>query len=225
MSPDGPHRRVEFREYALRPVTLLGRGGDAADSARDFLERNAVSVRWVDLDRDPLAAMLCDEDLDAASLPLAVFADGSRLEAPASYIEPTAGLDFETLDRARDSRYWQADLAGGVGLPTHPKHDLYDVMVVGAGPAGLTAAVYAASEGLRTLVVEMHVPGGQAGTSSRIENYPGFPDGISGGELAAGTYRQARRLERLAIAGRLPREPGEDRLPRVRVRTTVRERG
>ena len=70
MSPDDPHRRVEFHESALRPVTLLGRGGDAADSARDFLERNAVSVRWFDLDRDPLAAMLCDEELDAASIPL-----------------------------------------------------------------------------------------------------------------------------------------------------------
>ena len=66
-------------------------------------------------------------------------------------------------------------------------------MIVGAGPAGLTAAVYAASEGLRTLVCELHAPGGQAGTSSRIENYPGFPDGIGGAELAAGTYRQARR--------------------------------
>ena len=67
-------------------------------------------------------------------------------------------------------------------------------MIVGAGPAGLTAAVYAASEGLRTLVCERHAPGGQAGTSSRIENYPGFPDGIGGAELAAGTYQQARRL-------------------------------
>ena len=67
-------------------------------------------------------------------------------------------------------------------------------MIVGAGPAGLTAAVYAASEGLRTLVCERHAPGGQAGTSSRIENYPGFPDGIRGAELAAGAYRQAHRL-------------------------------
>jgi hypothetical protein len=108
MGPDDPHGRVAFFESALRPVTLLGRGGDAADSARDFLERNAVSVRWVDLDRDPLAPILRTEELDAASLPLAIFADGSRLEAPASYIERTAGLDFETLDRARDSRYWQA---------------------------------------------------------------------------------------------------------------------
>jgi thioredoxin reductase (NADPH) len=175
-------------------VTLIGRGGDAADSARDFLERNGVALRWIDLDHDPLGAMLPDEELRAASLPLAIFADGTRLEAPRTYIERTAGLDFSTLQQARESRYWHAELARRAGLPTHPKHDLYDVLVVGAGPAGLTAAVYAASEGLRTLIVEIHVPGGQAGTSSRIENYPGFPDGISGGELAARTYRQARRL-------------------------------
>jgi len=75
-----------------------------------------------------------------------------------------------------------------------PSDDLYDVVIVGAGPAGLTAAVYASSEGLRTLVCERHAPGGQAGTSSRIENYPGFPEGVGGAELAAGTYRQARRL-------------------------------
>jgi thioredoxin reductase (NADPH) len=85
-------------------------------------------------------------------------------------------------------------LAARVGLPTTPSHELYDVVIVGAGPAGLTAAVYAASEGLRTLVCERHVPGGQAGTSSRIENDPGFPDGIGGAELAAGTYQQARRI-------------------------------
>jgi thioredoxin reductase (NADPH) len=225
MGPDDPHGRVAFFESALRPVTLLGRGGEAADSARDFLERNAVSVRWVDLDRDPLAPILRTEELDAASLPLAIFADGSRLEAPASYIERTAGLDFETLDRARDSRYWQANLASGAGLPTHPEHDLYDVLIVGAGPAGLTAAVYAASEGLRTLVVEMHVPGGQAGTSSRIENYPGFPEGISGGELAARTYRQARRLgaEFLIGAGALSAVPNADGATDVELasRTTV----
>jgi NADPH-dependent 2,4-dienoyl-CoA reductase/sulfur reductase-like enzyme len=91
-------------------------------------------------------------------------------------------------------RFQDAKLAAGAGLPVHLQHDLYDLLIVGAGPAGLTAAVYASSEGLRTLIVEMHVPGGQARTSSRIENYPGFPDGISGGELADRIYRQARRL-------------------------------
>jgi thioredoxin reductase (NADPH) len=197
---------------ATRPLTLIGRPGDAADSARDFLTRNGVALRWIDLDRDPLAAMLPREELDGASLPLALFADGSRLEAPPTYIERTAGLDFSTLERARASRSWHADLARGAGLPTQPRHDLYDLLIVGAGPAGLTAAVYGASEGLRTLIVEMHVPGGQAGTSSQIENYPGFPDGIGGGELAQRTYRQARRLgaEFLIGAGALAAETGPD---------------
>jgi thioredoxin reductase (NADPH) len=210
------------------PLTLIGRPGDAADSARDFLTRNGVELRWIDLDRDPLGALLPREELDAASLPLAIFADGSRLEAPPTYIERTAGLDFSTLERARPSRNWHADLARGAGLPTQPRHDLYDVLIVGAGPAGLTAAVYAASEGLRTLIVEMHVPGGQAATSSRIENYPGFPDGISGGELAARTYGQARRLgaEFLIGAGALSAAAAADGVLEVELasRTSVRTR-
>jgi thioredoxin reductase (NADPH) len=209
-------------------VTLLGRPGDAADSARDFLARNGVALRWIDLDRDPLGALLPHEDLEAASLPLAIFADGSRLEAPRTYIERTAGLDFQTLERARASRAWHADLARGAGLPTVPQADLYDLLIVGAGPAGLTAAVYAASEGLRTLIVEMHVPGGQAATSSRIENYPGFPDGIGGGELAARTYRQARRLgaEFLIGAGALAAAGGAEGTVEVELasRTVVRAR-
>ena len=209
-------------------VTLLGRPGDAADSARDFLARNGVALRWIDLDRDPLAAMLPHEEIDSVSLPLAIFADGSRLEAPPTYIERTAGLDFSTLERARASRTWHADLARGAGLPTHPRHELYDLLIVGAGPAGLTAAVYAASEGLRTLVIEMHVPGGQAGTSSRIENYPGFPNGIGGGELSARTYRQAQRLgaEFLIGAGALAAAAGADRVIEVELasRTAARAR-
>jgi len=78
--------------------------------------------------------------------------------------------------------------------PTRPGREEYDRFILGAGPAGLTAAVSAASEGQRTLIAEVHAPGGQAGTSSRIENYPGFPDGVSGAELAEGAYRQAQRL-------------------------------
>ena len=85
-------------------------------------------------------------------------------------------------------------LASRVGLPTRPQHELYDVVILGAGPAGLTAALYASSEGLRTLAVEAVAAGGQAGTSARIENYPGFPQGISGAELAESTHMQAVRL-------------------------------
>jgi thioredoxin reductase (NADPH) len=213
---------------ALRPLTLIGRGGDATDSARDFLARNGVDLRWIDLERDPLAAMLPDGELESASLPLAIFADGTRLEAPPNYIERTAGLDSATLERARASRIWHAKLADGAGLPIYPTHDLYDVLIVGAGPAGLTAAVYASSEGLRTLIIEMHVPGGQAGTSSRIENYPGFPDGISGGELADRTYRQARRLgaEFLIGAGALSALTAADGMIEVELasETSVRAR-
>ena len=86
------------------------------------------------------------------------------------------------------------DVAELLGLATEPAESEYDVVVVGAGPAGLAAAVYGASEGLRTIVVEQEAPGGQAGTSSRIENYLGFPAGVSGDELASRALQQARRL-------------------------------
>jgi thioredoxin reductase (NADPH) len=86
-------------------------------------------------------------------------------------------------------------------LPTRPEHDAYDVVVVGAGPAGLTAAVYASSEGLRTVVLERVAPGGQAGTSARIENYPGFPEGISGAELTRGAHQQALRFGAEILVG------------------------
>jgi thioredoxin reductase (NADPH) len=175
-------------------VTLFGRRGQAAaETAREFLGRNQIPLRWVDLDVDPLAAFLSDRELEGARQPMALFADGSRLEAPENYVEPgrpDAGRSSEDLT----SVLWRAELATRAGLPTQPGLDDYDLVVLGAGPAGLTAAVYAASEGQRTLIVEFHAPGGQAGTSSRIENYPGFPDGVSGAELADGAYRQAQRL-------------------------------
>src|SRR5215469_18519388 len=99
------------------------------------------------------------------------------------------------------STRWRSELARRAGLHTQPERELYDVVIVGAGPAGLTAAVYAASEGLRTVVVERVAPGGQAGTSARIENYPGFPQGISGAELAAGTHEQALRFGAEILVG------------------------
>ena len=94
---------------------------------------------------------------------------------------------------AETARFKQ-QLAERVGLPTRPSNATYDVVVVGAGPAGLTTALYCASEGLSTIVIEAIAPGGQAGTSARIENYPGFPQGISGAELAASIHAQASRL-------------------------------
>jgi thioredoxin reductase (NADPH) len=176
--------------------TIVGRRSTpGADAARDLLTRNEVPHRWVDLDRDPLVPFLDTETLSTGRLPLALFPDGTRLEGPKDDTEPVSGqAEGVSRERYLASAHWRAELAASAGLPTIPTHELYDVVIVGAGPAGLTAAVYAASEGLRTLVCERHAPGGQAGTSSRIENYPGFPDGIGGAELAAGAYQQARRL-------------------------------
>jgi thioredoxin reductase (NADPH) len=149
---------------------------------RTFLARNGLAFDWVDLDADPLARFLIgaaeeasdehDDRLAGLRLPVLLLPDGRRLEAPSR------------LEAAR-----------ALGLPTRPTQPEYDLAIVGGGPAGLTAAVYAASEGLRTVVLEREAPGGQAGSSARIENYPGFPEGISGLELTARTYDQARRFE------------------------------
>jgi thioredoxin reductase (NADPH) len=207
------------------PTTLFGRLGEpAADAARAFLQRNAVPLRWIDVDRDPIAGLLSAGELASVRLPLAVFPDGTRLEGPEQWVGRSApspatterggpvSVDPSVRAHYRASRRWQAALAAGAGLPTMPEHDAYDVIINGAGPAGLTAAVYAASEGLRTLVTEWDAPGGQAGTSSRIENYPGFPDGISGAELAAGAYEQARRFgaDVLIGAGTMSATPADD---------------
>src|SRR5262245_50719361 len=153
-------------------VYLIGRRGSPhVWDYRDFLERNSVSFRWVDVDRNPLVQFLgTSAALQQRSLPVFLFPDGSLLES-----QP--GSDGE-LAVART----RAELAARVGLHARPREELYDVVVIGAGPAGLTAAVSTASEGLQTLVVERHAPGGQAATSARIENYPGFPQGVSGNE-------------------------------------------
>ncbi|MBG0828707.1 FAD-dependent oxidoreductase [Planomonospora sp. ID67723] len=142
---------------------------------RDFLARNQVPYRWL-LAEDPegaqlLAAAGTDGGADPAALPLVVTAEGAVLTAPAT-----------------------AELASAVGLSTAPATDFYDLIVIGGGPGGLGAAVYGASEGLRTVLVEKHASGGQAGQSSRIENYLGFPDGVSGSQLADRARRQALKF-------------------------------
>jgi thioredoxin reductase (NADPH) len=157
---------------------------------RDFLERNRVPFRWIDIDRNPLVRHLgAAEALRKRQLPFFLFPDGSHFEAHSG---PTPE---QALTQTR------AELAVRVGLHASPDDELYDVAIIGAGPAGLTAAVNTASEGLHTVVVERHAPGGQAATSARIENYPGFPQGISGSELAQSAHDQAIRLGAEIVVG------------------------
>src|SRR5204863_7596029 len=139
---------------------------------RDFLARNRVPARWLDVERDGEARELLNvAGVDADRLPVALLEDGTVLERPTV---------FELADR--------------LGVTGNPTQDHYDLVIVGGGPAGLAAAVYGASEGLRTVLVERAAPGGQAGQSSRIENYLGFPGGLSGSDLARRATDQARRL-------------------------------
>ncbi len=141
-------------------------------TVREFLARNRVTFQWSTPEANPeVLQLLRDRGLDEGKLPVILFPDGSSLVQP----EIT-------------------ELAAKIGLRTTSELESYDVVVIGAGPAGLAAGVYGASEGLRTLVVEAEAPGGQAGSSSRIENYLGFPEGLSGEELGKRSYLQARRL-------------------------------
>ena len=139
---------------------------------RDFLSRNHVPYRWIDVAAGPEGLkLLAERQLDPEKLPVVLFGDGSVLVDP----------ELEAL-------------AGKVGLRIQATQDFYDMIVVGAGPAGLAAAVYGASEGLKTLVIEPEAPGGQAGSSSRIENYLGFPSGVTGAELGRRAHAQASRF-------------------------------
>jgi thioredoxin reductase (NADPH) len=156
-------------------VRLIGHRWSArSHEIKDLLARNHVPFMWLDVDSSPdahelLAASRISPGVN--NLPVVVTSDGAVLEAP-------------------DNRA----LAAHIGLQTRAELPFYDLIVVGAGPAGLAAAVYGASEGLRTVLVERQAPGGQAGQSSRIENYLGFPTGISGSELARRAATQARRF-------------------------------
>nr|WP_028984776.1 FAD-dependent oxidoreductase [Sporichthya polymorpha] len=150
-------------------VKVVGhRWSQPSFTARDFLARNAVPYRWYSADSPEGERILAAAGQDGATLPVVVTPDGRALVEPA-----------------------MADLASAVGLATAPVDEFYDLVVIGGGPAGLGAAVYGASEGLRTLLVEKRATGGQAGQSSRIENYLGFPDGVSGAQLADRARRQA----------------------------------
>ena len=180
---------------APAPSVIARRSSPGAAELRQFLTLNGLVHRWIDPDSDPLVPLFGGAaTLEGKRLPLVVFADGSELEAPQQYRDFHAGMNVVGARPYLETACWRAELAERLGLPTRPAREEYDVLIVGAGPAGLTAAVYAASEGLTTLVLERTAPGGQAGTSARIENYPGFPQGISGADLAAAIHEQALRF-------------------------------
>jgi thioredoxin reductase (NADPH) len=154
-------------------IRVIGLRWSPTDHAvRDFLSRNRIEYKWLDPETTPDAiALLQEKGLDDSKLPVVLFGDGTAM------VQPTT-----------------IELGARIGLQMHAREEFYDVIVIGAGPAGLGAGVYGASEGLRTLIVEPDAIGGQAGSSSRIENYLGFPHGLSGDELAKRAFLQANRL-------------------------------
>ena len=158
---------------AFQGIRVLGtRWSPRSYELRDFLARNRVPYQWIDVEfsaNDPETKRLVEAlGPEAANLPVVLFPDGTKL--------------LESLP---------ADVAQKVGLRTRAQTDFYDLAIVGGGPAGLAAAVYGASEGLHTVMIEREAPGGQAGMSSRIENYLGFPAGLSGNDLARRAVVQA----------------------------------
>ncbi len=161
---------------AFQGIRVLGtRWSPRSYELRDFLARSHVPYQWIDVEgsaNDPETKRLLEAlGSDAADLPVVLFADGTKM-----------------------LKSVPADIAQKVGLQTRAETSFYDLAIVGGGPAGLAAAVYGASEGLHTVMVEREAPGGQAGMSSRIENYLGFPAGLSGGDLARRAVVQARRF-------------------------------
>jgi thioredoxin reductase (NADPH) len=168
--------RASFRP-TFEGIRVLGtRWSPKSYELRDFLARNRVPYQWIDVEssaNDPETKRLLDAlgPEEAASLPIVLFPDGSKL--------------LESVP---------AQVAQKVGLRTRAQTSFYDLAIVGGGPAGLAAAVYGASEGLHTVMIEREAPGGQAGMSSRIENYLGFPTGLSGGDLARRAVVQAERF-------------------------------
>jgi thioredoxin reductase (NADPH) len=167
--------RASYRP-AFEGIRVLGtRWSPKSYELRDFLARNRVPYQWIDVElsaNDPETKRLLEVlGPDAANLPVVLFPDGTKL--------------LESVP---------ADVAQKVGLRTTAQTNFYDLAIIGGGPAGLAAAVYGASEGLHTVMIEREAPGGQAGMSSRIENYLGFPMGLSGGDLARRAVVQAQRF-------------------------------
>jgi thioredoxin reductase (NADPH) len=167
--------RASYRP-AFEGIRVLGtRWSPKSYELRDFLARNRVPYQWIDVElsaNDPETSRLLEVlGPDAANLPVVLFPDGTKL--------------LESVP---------AEVAQKVGLRTTAQTNFYDLAIIGGGPAGLAAAVYGASEGLHTVMIEREAPGGQAGMSSRIENYLGFPMGLSGGDLARRAVVQAQRF-------------------------------
>jgi len=157
----------------FRGIRIIGyQYSPKSHALKDFLSGNLRPYQWLDVENSPEAKELIElHEVETKDLPVVTFEDGTLLKDPSP-----------------------AELAQRVGLHPKAKSDLYDVVIIGAGPAGLAAAVYGGSEGLKTLLIEKRAPGGQAGTSSRIENYLGFPKGLSGAELARRAITQATRF-------------------------------
>jgi thioredoxin reductase (NADPH) len=175
---------ADWKRSAHAPVPetkVIGHRWSARSfEVRDFLARNRVPYRWyASSEPEGKRLLAAAEATDESAIPVVITPDGEVLSSPSD-----------------------AEIANRVGLSTDPAETFYDVVVVGGGPAGLGAAVYAASEGLRTVLVERTATGGQAGQSSRIENYLGFPDGISGSQLAERARRQALKFGAEVISAR-----------------------
>ncbi|GAA1326003.1 FAD-dependent oxidoreductase [Pseudonocardia xinjiangensis] len=164
-----------WRAVGVRPVEeirVVGHRWSAeCFAARDFLARNSVPYRYYSIDEPEGARLLEAAGASPDDVPLVITGDGTALRSPSD-----------------------SEIASACGLTTDPVSDFYDLIVIGGGPAGLGSAVYGASEGLRTVLVERQATGGQAGQSSRIENYLGFPDGVSGAQLTDRARRQAAKF-------------------------------
>ena len=173
-----------------RAVVLGHRWDGSCTELRRFLDRNQVVHRWVSPEQDDAVEQWGGPLPEENELPsVRVLDDDTVVKPHLRQVSELLGLDSDAVLRPQLRR-----VAELLGLGTEARRSEYDVVVVGAGPAGLAAAVYGASEGLDLLVIEREAPGGQAGTSSRIENYLGFADGVSGDELASRALKQARRL-------------------------------
>jgi len=165
---------------AFEGIRIVGsRWSPQSHAVREFLARNQVPYQWIDIEQDASARELVASIAgDSPRLPVVLFSDGTSLIAPDT-----------------------AELAQRAGLQTQATRPFYDLVIVGGGPAGLANAVYGASEGLKTLLIEQHAPGGQAGSSSFIENYLGFPGGLTGADLAQRAAAQARRFGAEMLVG------------------------